>query len=355
MPCLFHSSLNSYPSLQVLDFASCGDVHSVLTLKIGSSINSGVVHNADKSHNLKHNHILSNVNDFDDVNHTSVPSSPLLKDNAEPSASHIPLLPNVTINNGDFFLTKLFLHNYTTGMAASPFMAELHLLQRNLTLHGVTVFGLTVDEYRQILIRHILVGDCMHGIEDKDRTACQHFRRGFSTANDMAASAFSTLLSATAAQRTTDDLLLVVKALNIKYAFRSRNLRRQIIDKLKEQAQILMSDTKCADFMKFEQYDRPTLLSIASSHNISVASLTTTKNELKTAILEHFAHGNCCQSWADERHNPQNTSVPACKENVDSLLGAHINSHTHSQSMRNSLVVKWLISQQKKLAPTAMR
>jgi hypothetical protein len=40
-------------------------------------------------------------------------------------------------------------------------------------------FGLTIDEYRQLLIRHILLGDCMRGSENKDCTGCRQIIEGF--------------------------------------------------------------------------------------------------------------------------------------------------------------------------------
>ncbi len=275
--CLFPSSQSTFRCLQVLNFNPSCDV--LLTLKVVPlPINSGVVHNADNTHDFKYDQTLSNDNYFGDLDHTCPPAPPLTQNNSDPSGSRISFPHNTTSNDNDgaSFLMEFFLHNYTSGLTASPFLAHLQLLQHNLTLHGITVFGLTVDEYRQLLLRHILVGDCMRGSENKDRTGCRHFRQGFSTANDIAASAFSTLLSATAAQRSTDDLLLVLKALNIKSTFQPRNLRRQIIDEFKTQALIFTSST-CADFMKLERYDKPTLLSIASSHNISLSSFIVTR------------------------------------------------------------------------------
>ena len=198
---------------------------AVLILKAASSIvDSSDIHVADNPLNFEPDPILSNDIDYCDQ---TFPLPSLVDNNPEPSGSHHSLsydMSNRDGRDGAFFLTGLFSHNFTTGLTASPFVACLAVLQHNLHLHGITVFGLTVDESRQLLIRHVLVGDCMRGSENKDRTACRHFRQGFQTANDMAASAFSTLLSTTTVQHTTDDLLLAMKALHITSTFRPRNL-----------------------------------------------------------------------------------------------------------------------------------
>ncbi len=72
-------------------------------------------------------------------------------------------------------------------------------------------------------------------------------------------------------------------------------------------------------------------------------------------ILDHFAHGNCCQGLPDDKGDRAQNTSQACKENVESLLGPDVEPHSVLQGMRDELVVKWLISQEKKLAPIPMR
>jgi hypothetical protein len=319
----------------------------LLTLYAGASSMNCVVDRRHNSDNTDNDYTLSNDDNMHDFDQSS-----LLRDDAQPSCSRLSV-PYTSGKDGASFLTDFFLHSNTTGITASPFSACLQMMQQNLALHGIVVYGLSEDEYRLLLIRHILVGDCLRGHQEHDRTACRYFKEGFSTAKDMAASAFATLLSATAAQRSTEDLLFSMKALNIRTKFRPRNLRRQIVEELQRQALgfLLPQEINSTDFMKFERYDRPTLLSIASSHCIPIGSFTATKENLKTEILSHFARGDCSQRVADARTESQN----GCKENIESLLGAEVTQLTDLKSMRDELVVQWLISQQKKLASIPLR
>jgi len=94
------------------------------------------------------------------------------------------------VQSGSSFISDLFLRNYTSGLTASPFLANIETLQKSVGLHGVTAYGLSIEEYRTILFRHIFSGACVQGADYVDRTACHHFAQGFSSSREMTRTAF---------------------------------------------------------------------------------------------------------------------------------------------------------------------
>jgi len=217
-------------------------------------------------------------------------------DAARASSSYIqPISHNV--RNGALFLTELLLHNHMSGITASPFIANTETLQKSVSLHGIIVYSLSHDEYKSILLRHIFGGGCVQGPDNNDRTACHHFARGFNSPWKMTQFAFDVMSSAKSNQRSTDELLFLFRTLELKTAFKSHMLCRQIVCELKRQSKIFISSiTAGEEFTGFEKLDRPTLLSIASSHQIQVDRFTGTKEDLKFAIISHLAHGECCHN-----------------------------------------------------------
>jgi len=82
-------------------------------------------------------------------------------------------------------------------MTASPFSAGLQTIQESASLHGIVVFGLSLDEYKTIVLRHIFAGACVSGPDTKGCFACSHFAQGFTSAQEMIHSAFKIIGSAT--------------------------------------------------------------------------------------------------------------------------------------------------------------
>jgi hypothetical protein len=58
------------------------------------------------------------------------------------------------------FLTDLLLHNHMSGITASSFIADLDTLQKSVSLHGIVMYGLSHEDYKSILLQHILGGGC---------------------------------------------------------------------------------------------------------------------------------------------------------------------------------------------------
>jgi hypothetical protein len=110
----------------------------------------------------------------------------------------------------------------------------------------------------------------------------------------MSFAAFSIMASAKANQRSNDDLLHLLRDLGIVSHFQPQNLRRQItteLNRLATQFLSLPAVTSSSDavFVAFERRSRPSLLAIASAHGINVDRYTGTNEDLKAAIITHFA------------------------------------------------------------------
>ena len=237
------------------------------------------------------------------------------------------------------------LHNHLSGITASPFVADLNTLQKSVSLHGVVVYGLSHEEYKSILLRHIFGGGCAQGPDHNDRTACRHFAQNFTSPRKMTRFAFNVMSSAKSNQRSTDELLFLFRTLELTTAFKPRDLRRQIVRELKKQSKIFVSPmTAGEEFIAFEKHDRPTLLSIMSSHRIKVDRFTSTKEELKTAITSHLALGECCDNVNEQQGK-------ACGETVDSVLGnKNLEDSGDLHAIRNQFICDWLILQHKNLS-----
>ena len=297
-------------------------------------------------HGVVHKEILPEIaeNDFDISDSTPLASS-----------SYVPPISQ-EVRSGSSFVTDLLLQNHITGITASPFISSIETLQKSVSLHGIIVYGLTYDEYKHILLRHIFGGGCVQGPDNNDRTACRLFAHGFNSPQEMTRFAFDVMSSAKSNQRSTDELLFLFHALELESTFKPRELRRQIVRKLKTHSKNFMSPITACQSLKltgssFEKLDRPTLLSIASSHHIQVDKFTSTKEELKTAIISHFAHGDCCRSVNEQ----QNIGcVTGCVETVDSILNnsrdfKNLNT-CNTQTIRNQFIYDWLVQQHKNLS-----
>jgi hypothetical protein len=114
-----------------------------------------------------------------------------------------------------FFLIEFLLHNNLSGITASPFIADLETLQKCLSLHGIVVYGLSHDDYKTILLRHIFGGRCIQGPRNNDRTACHHFAQNFTSLREMIRCAFEVISSAKSYQCSTDELLFLFRTLEL--------------------------------------------------------------------------------------------------------------------------------------------
>ena len=247
--------------------------------------------------------------------------------------------------SGSSFLTDLLLHNHLSGITASPFLANLNMLQKSVSLHGIIVYGLSHEEYKSILLRHIFGGGCTQGPDHNDHTACRHFAQNFTSPREMTMFAFNVMSSAKSNQWLTDELLFLFCTLELTTAFKACDLRCQIVHELKKQSMIYVSPmTAGKEFIAFEKHDRSTLLSITSSHRIKVDRFTSTKEELKTAITSHLALGECCDNVNEQQGK-------ACGETVDLVLGNNnLEDSGNLHAICNQFICDWLILQHKNLS-----
>jgi len=168
------------------------------------------------------------------------------------SSSYIPPV-SCELRSGSSFLTELLLHNRMTGI---------------VSLHGIVVYGLSHEDYKSILLRHIFGGGCAQGPDNNDHTACRHFAQDFTSPREMIQFAFDVMSTAKSKQRSADELLFLFRTLELTAAFKPRDLRRQIVHELKNQSTNFVSPmTAGEEFTAFEKHNRATLLSIASSHD----------------------------------------------------------------------------------------
>jgi hypothetical protein len=100
----------------------------------------------------------------------------IVDDTQRASSSYAPPLSH-DIRSGFSFLTELLLYNHMSGITASPFLSNIEMLQKSLSLHGILVYGASYDEYKSLLFRHVFGGGCVQGPPNNDRTACQNVRR----------------------------------------------------------------------------------------------------------------------------------------------------------------------------------
>jgi hypothetical protein len=91
--------------------------------------------------------------------------------------------------------------------------------EKSLGLHGIQAPGLSLEEYKRLLLHHIFAGACVEGPEVNGRTACHHFVRGFTSAKHMACSAFDLISSATSMQCSTENLLHTLHFLGLSTTF----------------------------------------------------------------------------------------------------------------------------------------
>jgi len=229
------------------------------------------------------------------------------------SSSYIPPVSR-EVRSGSSFLTDLLLHNHLSGITASPFVADLNTLQKSVSLHGIVVYGLSHEEYKSILLRHIFGGGCTQGPDHNDRTACRHFAQNFTSPREMTTFAFNVMSSAKSNQRSTDELLFLFRTLELTTAFKARDLRRQIVRELKKQSMIYVSPmTAGEEFIAFEKHDRSTLLSITSSHRIKVDRLTLYEHKGGTKDCDYESFGSRrmlrqCQQTSNTINSSSTTS-----------------------------------------------
>ena len=111
------------------------------------------------------------------------------------------------VRSGSFFylfLPDLLLHNYLSGITVSSFITNLHTLQISPSLYGIVVHGLSHEEYKDILLRHIFGGVCVQGPNKNVRSACRPFAQHFASPSEMTQFAFDIISSANSSQRCTD-------------------------------------------------------------------------------------------------------------------------------------------------------
>ena len=193
------------------------------------------------------------------------------------------------------------IQDYSTGIHASPFSDDLYSLQHLTALHGIPTDGFSIKDCRIVLFRHIFGGHCVSTLPTRrDRTACNHFGRGFQSAEEMSFAAFNILASSKVIQRANEDLLHVFSDLGIQTAFRADHFRRQIISELNIQAKNFVHSQNSVlgsnVFTHFQRHNRATLLAITSAHGISVNRFTSNMDDLKHPIVNHFALGHCFPS-----------------------------------------------------------
>lgn len=138
------------------------------------------------------------------------------------------MLSDVRVN-GLELLQNALLGSHSSGLVASPFIDSVKndstKLRHLLSLHGIESHGLSADECRVILLRHLFSGFCVSSqCSSLDRTGCSMFSWGFESAVEMSFGAFSILSSASPSQRSNDDLLHVLQDLEIPTDFRPKNL-----------------------------------------------------------------------------------------------------------------------------------
>jgi len=278
--------------------------------------------------------LFGNAGNYFDVNGSS----------PHASSSYIPPVSH-ELRSGSSFLTDLLLCNHMSGITASPFIANLDTLQKSVSLHGIVLYGLSHEDYKTILLRHIFGGGCAQGPHNNDRTACRHFAQDFTSPRQITRFAFDVMSSAKSNQRSTDELLFLFHTLELTTAFKPRNLRRQIVHELKKQSENFVSPmTANKEFTAFEKHDRLTLLSIASLHHIQIDRFTSTKEKVKTAIISHFALGECCHNVNKEQGN-------TCAETVESILSNNnLENSSDLHTIRNQFIYDWLILQHKNLS-----
>ncbi len=272
---------------------------------------------------------------------------------AHPSTSYIPPTA-VEAQSGIRFLQELLLEKKTCGITASPFLAMLASMQTSASLHGITVYGLSLDDYKCVLLRHIFAGACVDGPNVNDWTACHHFAQGFISAEHMSRSAFDIIQSASVTQRATQELLFLSHSLGFLAHFEPQRLRQQIIHEFKRCSLAYASATvNGQEFSHFEKHDKSTLLSIALSHQISVDSFTSTKQQLKTAIMRHFVEGQCCHTIKKIENVGH-----ACKQSVRTFVDdddLNVDVEGDLQLLPKQFIVNWLSSQLKTLSPAALQ
>jgi len=97
-----------------------------------------------------------------------------------------------------------------------------------VSMHGISPHGYTLDECRVVLFRHVFGGDCVSPYvrsHHNDRTACIYFSKGFQSEEEMSFSAFRIIASAKCSQRSNDELLSLLRDLDIHTDFHVQHTR----------------------------------------------------------------------------------------------------------------------------------
>ena len=304
-------------------------------------------------------HVVSASHDIhcDDTYILYDKSAPNIDDITEhtPSTSSVPCQVLADVHSGLELLENALLGCHSSGLVASPFSDSVKndssKLEHLLSLHGIASHGLSVDDCRIVLFRHLFSGLCVSSqCSSRDRTGCSMFSRGFESAAEMSFGAFSILSSATPSQRSNDELLHLLHDLEISTDFRPRNLRPQIERELKRQAKDFLSlrtlsFTEDAFFIGFERHSRATLLAIASAHGINVDRYTSTIGSLKDIIMAHFASAGCYRSSLS-RTTSEKTSSPL----LEGCQNTYASVKSESQiSSEIEFLLQWLNQQRNKL------
>jgi hypothetical protein len=259
------------------------------------------------------------------------------------SCSSVPLHPaSVDVREGFDYLQSFLLQNQETGIAASPFSvtvkSDIEKLHHLVSLHGILPHGMSADECRVLLWRHVFSGHCVtEHCSSLDRTACFTFAKGFQSAREMSFAAFSILASAKVTQRSNEDLLHLLQDLEVKSVFRPQNLRCQITRQLSRQAKVFQSSITGSDefFVAFERHSRASLLAVASAHGLNVQRYTGTNNDLKESIMAHFASGHCFKN-SQSHATIQSPMSEACRSTFQS-------TQTKSDvTSRTEFLLSWL-------------
>ena len=260
------------------------------------------------------------------------------------------------VRSGMELLEDMLLGRHSSGLVASPFIDAVKndnaKLQHLVSLHGITSHGLTADDCRVILLRHMFSGTCVSNqCSTRDRTGCFMFSQGFKSAADMSFKAFSILSTATPKQRTNDEILHVFRDLEIEVNFQPKKLRLQIGRELKKQAKNFYS-LRClsfsddAFFIGCQRRNRASLLAIASAHGIDVDRYTSTINSLKDDILLHFATAGCYKSsLLSKKTSSSSLHFEGCNNTYSS-----IRSDENLVNSESEFLLQWLTQQKKKLS-----
>lgn len=143
------------------------------------------------------------------------------------------------------YLEDILLRNFNCGFVASPFnqdiKADINKLTHLLSLHGISPQGLSIEGRRVAFFRHVFSGHCVSETRSSlDYPACSFISKDFKSAKEMSFAAFNIISSADPIQRSDEDLLCVLRDLDIFTGFRPQKLRHQIAQELKRQAEIFL-------------------------------------------------------------------------------------------------------------------